>query len=167
MRVFDSPWVRLSPEIVYRIIKQLLDPITLDALCEATKFTPVLHQVSLQSRWSVVRIGEDGFLTAPHLCARPEHQQPAPDKLVGTVPSPVNEIFWHSLMPAAYVRCLFINFNFRMSNEVYGGLPEDYVPGFGRSEEVTYEDLHHSLHLLLPQLKCLTQLELDGILIQE
>ena len=163
----ESVWSRLPIEIVCRIIRQVPDDGTLEAWCEATKFNQILQKTSLETRWSVVWIGEHDFLTAPHPCARPEHTRSAPERLVGALlRKPHYREGILPLAPAAFVKHLNLNIDFELTDYTYGDLPDAYQPEYGCPEDVTYEDVDYSLASLLPQLKHLTQLNFDSILCQ-
>ncbi|MCJ1386833.1 hypothetical protein MMC17_009961 [Xylographa soralifera] len=97
----------------------------------------------------------------------PEHTPSAPERHVGAlVRKPRYQEGILPLAPAAFVKCLNINIDFEITDDIYGDLPNNYQPEYGCLEDVTYDDVDYSLASLLPQLKYLTQLNLDGILYQ-
>lgn len=156
-----SLWSSLPIDVLCQVIEQVEDKKTLDAICEATRFNTILYSVSLRQRWRAVRISEFDFLIAPHRYDRPNHD---PDSLVTLVMDLTGEIGDKGLTPAAYIQCLSFNFDFQLTDDAYGDLPEDYEHDY--SEDITYEEVDHNLVTLFRHLRSVTQIDFDGVLYQ-
>ena len=153
----ERPLPLLPPEIFRLILRKLRHTETLGIVCEATKYVPSLYLIAASEAAREVRIEFKDFLPAPHIYHEPNHSSSDLENqgLLHELLSPPPQVST-STLAAEYIRILSIDFSPSRQWELF----------ISSGSGFPYKDVDHTIALLLPPLKLLTQLNLNWILCQ-
>ena len=161
-------WSRLPNELLCKVIQWTEDTATLQNWCDATISNRILHQVSLEARWSKVTISQNDYATL--FCDNSNQQQWAARPASGLVETiistfPGKDKSLHKCL-ASYIKYLILDFRFHKpaSGENIPGLE-----GCHYSNIVPlpfFQDLVSTICPLLADLPQTSEIHHNGILLQ-
>ena len=159
-------WSKLPENCVALVIEQA-DSIDIEQWCEATKHCSYLYAVAVRRRWSEVAIDELDLLPKPGEDAISREQNirygrrrkiPPPPRRVSESRLPgLIERNIQGIIPAHYIRELSLNFLFRAWRD-----PKYEYTDYDLYHCPSFESLEYSMSLLIPQLKKVKKIRVDG-----
>ena len=149
----------LAPELLILIIEHVQDEHTLDSVCEAFEKYPLLQDTALQKRWMHVSLDRIDLLVQPHDCATEEHQTMSEGLIAAITKEISRSMIEPTPTPASYTR--FLNFDLRFNPVMRN------ASRFSCQGKIAFEDIMYTFATVLPQMRHLTRLDIDGIVHQE
>lgn len=149
----------VAPELLILVIHHVHDDYTLESLFEAFEKYPILQDTALRKRWMHVSLDRMDLLIQPHDCATDEHQTKSEGLIAAITKELSRSMIEPAPTPASYIR--FLSFDLRF-NPVMRNASRSSCQG-----KIAFEDIVYTFATVLPQMRHLTRLDIDGIVHQE